>query len=369
MSVFAGGVSKPSQNVFLLAAFSLLVVLVLTAEAIAGRTQALAVLIGALAGFSLYHASFGFTAAWRRVVTEGRGAGLRYQFLLILLTCAISFPLIAHVSGIGGFVAPVGVGMLFGAFLFGIGMQFGGGCGSGTLFVAGGGSTRMFITLAAFVAGSLLGTLHVPWWHSLPRFKAWSMVTNLGPVGAFAVMCAVLISIGIFTIYYERRKHGELEVPRKTQSLLQGPWSPLTGAIALAIVSILTLLVVGRPWGVTGGFALWGAKIANGIGIDVLSWPYWERRAGAVNASVFRHVTSVMNFGILAGAFAAAALASRFRPVFSLSRMEIGTAILGEGVWVDSADDLKKQAELALSRETFTVLACRIGRRSYDGKF
>jgi hypothetical protein len=30
---------------------------------------------------------------------------------------------------------------------------------------------------------------------------------------------------------------------------------------ALALVNIATLAISGRPWGVTGAFALWGAKI------------------------------------------------------------------------------------------------------------
>lgn len=49
----------------------------------------------------------------------------------------------------------VGVGMLTGAFLFGLG-KLGGGCASGTLYSVGGGNTRMLETLAAFVTGSTL---------------------------------------------------------------------------------------------------------------------------------------------------------------------------------------------------------------------
>lgn len=40
----------------------------------------------------------------------------------------------------------------------------------------------------------------------------------------------------------------------------------------------------------------------------------------------------------------------------------------GYGVWVDDAECLKAEATAALSRDTFTVLACRVGRRAYDGK-
>ena len=47
--------------------------------------QFFAVAIGLLAGFTLYHASFGFTAGWRKLLAEGRGSGLRYQLPLIFL--------------------------------------------------------------------------------------------------------------------------------------------------------------------------------------------------------------------------------------------------------------------------------------------
>lgn len=341
MTVDAANIPKQSQNLPVIGASLALFALVFTAGNIAGQKQALAVLIGGFAGFSLYHASFGFTAAWRRIFAEGRGVGLRYQFLLIVLTCAVSFPLIAYTDA-RGFILPVSMGMLFGSFIFGFGMQFGGGCGSGTLFVAGGGSTRMCITLLFFVIGSVLGTMHLNWWNSIafPQFVqesfgigdkfSYGMINNLGPFGAFFVLITLLGAIGLWTVWYEKRRHGDLEPPRKTQSFVKGPWSPLAGAIALAVVGILTLVVVGRPWGVTWAFALWGAKGANALGVDVLSWPFWIGwKANAVENSVFRDTTSVMNFGIIAGAMAAAGLAAKWRPLFSLSRVEISTAIFG----------------------------------------
>jgi len=196
----------------------------------AGWKHSAAVVIGGFAGFALYHTSFGFTSAWRRVLAEGKGAGLRAQFLLIGLTSIISYPLIAYGSAIGlptlGAVAPIGITMIFGAFLFGFGMQFGGGCGSGTLFTVGGGSMRMMLTLAAFIAGSLLGTYHLPWWRALPRMDGWSMVENFGAVGALISLMVILSLITWFTIHREKSLHGELEQARSTGSFLRGPWSP-----------------------------------------------------------------------------------------------------------------------------------------------
>ena len=314
-------------------AIAVIIALVALAGNIAGAKHALAVIIGAVAGFGLYHASFGFTSAWRRVVTEKRGAGVRAQFALIILTSAVSFPLLAYGNMIGfptiGSIAPISVALVFGAFLFGMGMQFGGGCGSGTLFTVGGGSMRMIITLAAFVTGSLAGTYHLPWWRSLPKTGGWSMVESLGPFVAFLALAGILLGATYFTIRREKSAHGELEEPRQTASILRGPWSPTGGILALAAVGIASFMILGRPWGITSAFSLWGAKAASLAGVDVASWPYWSARAGLLNRSVFADSTSVMNFGIVAGAMAASALASKYRPVWRLNRAEVATAIIG----------------------------------------
>jgi len=299
----------------------------------AGMRQAVAVLIGGVAGLSLYHASFGFTAAWRRIVSEKRGGGLRAQFVLILLTSAVSFPLIAWGAGFGwptgGFVFPFGVAAAFGAFMFGAGMQLGGGCGSGTLFTAGGGSTRMMITLAAFILGSVAATAHVHLWGRLPKLPSVSLIREFGPHGAFLLTALVLGALALLTVRIERRAHGDIAPSRPTRSLLKGPWSPMLGALMLAVVGIATFVVVGRPWGITSAFALWGAKAFQSLGIPVEDWPYWSWQPGALENSVLRDTTSVMDFGVILGAMVAAALAGRFAPVWQLSRRDILTAIAG----------------------------------------
>ena len=47
----------------------------------------------------------------------------------------------------------------------------------------------------------------------------------------------------------------------------------------------------------------------------------------------------------------------------------VANAMGGKGVWVDDTATLEKEANAALQHDTFTILACRIGRKSYDGKF
>ena len=80
----------------------------------------------------------------------------------------------------------------------------------------------------------------------------------------------------------------------------------------------------------TSGFALWGAKIANGVGVDVTSWPYWSGgRSRSLERSVFADSTSVMNFAIIFGAMGAAALAGKWAPVLRIGWRDVATAVIG----------------------------------------
>jgi acetolactate synthase I/II/III large subunit len=45
----------------------------------------------------------------------------------------------------------------------------------------------------------------------------------------------------------------------------------------------------------------------------------------------------------------------------------VARAMGGYGVWIDDAATLMREARAASRRDTFTILACRIGKRAYDG--
>src|SRR5262249_60562671 len=119
---------------------------------------------------------------------------------------------------------------------------------------------------------------------------------------------------------------------------LRGPWPLVAGALGLAMVNIATLALAGRPWGVTSAFALWGSKFLMAAGMDVTSWTYWSvpARAAELQASVFKDITSVMDFGIMLGALAAAGLAGRLAPAWAtppkpLAASTVGGPLLGCG--------------------------------------
>ncbi|MEE1656021.1 YeeE/YedE family protein [Microvirga sp. CF3062] len=308
--------------------------------AIINPRQAALYVLGAALGLVLYHAAFGFTSAWRVFIADRRGEGLRAQMVMLAIASVLFFPVLAAGTLFGqpvaGNVSPAGIGVVFGAFIFGIGMQLGGGCASGTLYTVGGGSTRMLITLAAFIAGSAIGAAHLHWWVALPSLPAISIIKAWGPWTALAFQLAVFALIAAVTVVVEKRRHGRLITadasPRQGLArFLRGPWPIVAGAVALALLNFVTLYLAGRPWGVTSAFALWGSKIAAVIGFDVASWPYWSTpaRQAELTGSIFNDITTVMDFGIILGALLAAALAGRFAPTWKVPLRSAVAAVAG----------------------------------------
>ncbi|WP_350025363.1 YeeE/YedE family protein [Pseudomonas fulva] len=306
----------------------------------AGFKQVLLLLLGAALGLTLYHAAFGFTSAWRVFINERRGAGLRAQMVMLALAVLLFFPALAAGNLFGnpvtGLVAPAGVSVVFGAFIFGIGMQLGGGCASGTLFTVGGGNARMLVTLLFFIIGSVTATHHADWWFALPSLPATSIVQAWGLVPALLVSLGVFGLIAWVTVHLEKRRHGGLEQPEQhgragLQRFVRGPWPLVWGAVALAVLNYATLALAGRPWGITSAFALWGAKVLDSLGVQVSSWVFWQAPANAkaLASPVWQDVTTVMDLGIVLGALLAAGLAGRFAPSLKVPLPSLIAAVIG----------------------------------------
>ncbi len=304
------------------------------------------VVIGGLLGIVLYHAAFGFTAAYRKWFVEGDTVGVRAQLVMLAAATLLFAPVLAA-GGIfgteaGGIYAPVGWRLFIGAFLFGIGMQLGGGCGSGTLFTVGGGSLRMVITLIFFCAGSWWATLDMTFWQSLPAFPPVSLGRELGWTPA-AILQLGLIAVLWFLMGGRKAPAGS---PQRVgtdfmPNLLSGPWPLLAGALLLALLNWATLVISGHPWTVTWGFAIWGAKSATLLGWDPATSPFWSESwtRAALDNGILVDPSSAMDIGIILGAMIAAALAGRFRPTIahpprSLAAALIGGLLLGYGARV-----------------------------------
>ncbi|MCG3862130.1 YeeE/YedE family protein [Psychrobacter sp. Ps5] len=313
---------KPLIIAGVIVGFILLVYLSITQT----TAQPLLFAIGLLLGYTLFHARFGFTSAFRRLMSVGNGQAMRSHMLMLAVAVTLFAPILAYGTtifggSVAGYVSPVGVSLLVGAFVFGIGMQLGGGCASGTLYAVGGGRSVMFITFIFFVIGATIGAYHLPFWtEEMPSFAPFSLATStgLGYSGAWVLSLVLFALIAWVTLVVEKKTKAPKMAPVPTESgwrrIFRGSWPLFAAAIVLAILNALTLLTRGQPWGITSAFSLWGSKIASNFGVDVANWGYWQgANAAALNASIFADSTTVMNIGIIIGAFIASAAGGLFK--------------------------------------------------------
>lgn len=284
-----------------------------------GLTQAVLFTLGLGLGVALFHARFGFTSAWRQLVTVGQGRALRAHTLLLGATAVLFAPVLA--LGIGndpaGYVSPVGVSVVLGAALFGLGMQVGGSCASGTLFAVGSGQTAIVLTLGGFVGGATLGAAHLGWWAQTPAVGPVDLAATLGTPAALGLTLAALAGVAGATYVVGRRRNPPPPEPvptaRGVARVLRGSWPLWVGALALAVLNLGVLVTSGSPWGVTGAFALWGSKAAGALGADPGAWAFWQGPAAAtLSGSVLDDTTTLTNLGIMVGALVASALGGAF---------------------------------------------------------
>lgn len=303
--------------------------------------QPVLLVIGLLLGYTLFHARFGFTSAFRRLMSVGNGEAIRAHMVMLGTATVLFAPILAlGISFFGaevtGYVSPVGVSLIVGAFIFGIGMQLGGGCASGTLYSIGAGRSVMFITLLFFIIGTTIGAAHLPFWtEDLPSLGTFSLATstNLGYGGALVVSLLIFGLIAFISKIVEKKKNSPKVAPlpsaRGWKRVFRGSWPLMSAAVALAVLNALTLMTRGEPWGITSAFALWGSKVAEFIGFDVASWGYWQGEAAtALNSSIFADSTTVLNFGVILGALLASAAGGLFK-FGKLNKGNVMASIIG----------------------------------------
>lgn len=298
-------------------------------------------------GVALFHARFGFTSGWRQLVAVGNGAGLRAHALLLGTAATLCMILLSSGTGLFGSTpqpaaGSIGVALLLGSFLFGVGMQLGGACASGTLFAVGSGQSSVLVTLFGFIVGSVLYAWQFDLVDDLPTWDPVLLQDHLGYGGAWAVTIAALLAIVLGSRAYQARRNpppaGRPPTAVGLARVWRGSWPMLAGAVVLAVLAAGVLLVSGGIWGVTSAFGLWGAKVLQAIGLHPELWSFWQQpgQAEQLAGPVLADKNSLTNIGIILGAAVAATLAGvwSFRHRFDGKQVAaafIGGILLGIG--------------------------------------
>ena len=308
-----------------LAATAVLIALVL----LDGQPASAALILGGFGlGVAFLKAEFSYTASWRRFLTRGEAGGLIGGLIVIAVAAVVVVPVAALSPKFGGAIAPLGVSLVVGAFIFGIGMQLANGCGSGTLYTVGGGSGRMLLALTGFIVGCVFGSL------SLPAFLAFGGIDPviasdyLGPWGGLAATLASLALAAALMVVVAKRR-GANFMPSRNY---------IIGGMIIGLLCIAVFVAGGHPWSVTFGFTIWGAKIFSALGYDFSHAAFWQWPGPkhALEGSVLSDTSSLTDFGMLFGAMAAAAAAKPFAvgawpPAKSLLAALIGGLLMGWG--------------------------------------
>ncbi len=305
-----------------------------------GLQQAVLLALGLGLGVALFHARFGFTSGWRQLVAVGNGSGVRAHALLLGTAATLGLLVLATGSGLFGSTptpagGPIGLGLLLGSFLFGIGMQLGGACASGTLFAVGSGQSGILLTLAGFIVGSVLYTWQYDLVDELPAWQPVILQDHVGYGGAWILTILALVGIVLASKAYQARRNppptGRPPSAEGWARVLRGAWPMLAGAVVLGVLAVGVLWVSGGIWGITSAFALWGAKLLQVLGMHPETWTFWQQpdQAAQLAGPLLSDKNTLTNLGIIVGAALAATAAGVYSLRHRFRGREAMAAILG----------------------------------------
>jgi uncharacterized protein len=277
--------------------------------------QSVLLLVGVGMGAALAGARFGFTTGWRQLIEQRNPQGVVGQVLLLALASLAALPLLGQFSELHAALGPPSVSLLVGAFVFGLTMQIADGCGSGTLYKAGLGVPLNMGILPLFALGSFGGSVHLDSWLALGQMTPISLVDQLGTSGALGLTLALLAAVLVATRLWVGAG----------QTWFDKRW--MVGAVALAVLATINLLLAGQPWGVVYGFGLWAAKAVVALGLfDPAGNGFWGQVGNAqrLTQTVLMDVTTITNIGILGGALWVSAKAPAASQALSTQQWVIG---------------------------------------------
>ncbi|MBI3328900.1 MAG: YeeE/YedE family protein [Nitrospinae bacterium] len=308
----------------------------------AAREPTLAIfwLFGLAFGFVLQRSRFCFASAFRDLfllgdarVMKGIVAGLAVATggFAILMARLVPDPTFGSLPP-GANILPLGIHTLLGGVLFGIGMVLAGGCTSGSLYRAGEGYVGSMVALLGILLGLEIATHTWNWWWQVhisraPRVWFPALLGYFG--GTFATFVG-LLALFLFVVWWETRASILLPLKREAQgtpatfgeqvrqlghTIFVKGWPAVAGGVALGTLNVF-LYIYQHPWGVVAGMGIWADKLAGLLRLEAGALLGRSSLGGCAfepaGASALGHMP-LLNLGMIAGAFIAAALASEFK--------------------------------------------------------
>lgn len=314
-------------------------------------------LFGLGLGVAMQRGRFCFASAFRDLYMLRDGRVVK-GIVAGMAVATIGFSLIAYrtapdLSRPVGNVAPVGPATLLGGFLFGLGMVLGGGCASGMLYRIGEGYVASLFTLMGAMLGMFAVALQWPWWWTavispmprlwLPQFLGWG--------GAIGINLLALLLFYLGVVAWEARG-GPVVRPAPTPApawtvkarlqrawdqAFRHPWPAPIAGVTLGILNVY-LFLWDKPWGITTEVSRWAGWVAYLLGYPADRLLYYAEKSPGFG--LLQHIPwlssgTLLNLGLVAGAFLAAVLADEFRvrtarPLRYLQAL-IGGVLLGYG--------------------------------------
>jgi len=298
------------------------------------------ILIGGLLGASLNYFQYGFSSSFRSLILEKRTAGMRAIIWLLAIAIVLFAPLLALQSlneqTFTGFIRPLSLAIPLGAFIFGIGMQIGCGCTSGTLNRVGQLQALSFSTLMFMVLGGTIAAYTFTDWNTLPAIEPFAFQNQFGWLFGLFIQLALLAALYAFLRRLEQKHHQDYQSLVNTQKNIAKGHPFLIAAISLAFLNASLLFISGTPWSISSIFPYWGTRLIDlmSLPFDWTFWDYAMENTTRMGQGVFENSVSLTTMGVILGALVVSLAKPRIKVSITLKGITgsiVGGTIMGFG--------------------------------------
>jgi len=265
--------------------------------------------IGALLGASLNYFHFGFSSSFSGLILTKDTRGMRSVVVMLGFAILLFSPMLAietwGAKSFQGYIRPISLSIPIGAFLFGIGMQMGCGCASGTLNRLGQLQPLPIITLVFMIVGGTVAAATFDTWQWLPKIEPIAFQRSFGwPLG-LVIHLTILIALYKGLQKYEMKHTGNVNYLIKLTPEEFKLHPILMAGLSLAILNASLLFFTGLPWSISSVFPFWGGNIIELLALPI-DWSFWDytlENEKRMNAHLLENPVSLTSLGVILGAF------------------------------------------------------------------